>query len=50
VWVGAWLYVLEGRTHGRQPVVLLDTDQEENVAEDREITHYLYGGDERYRL
>jgi len=50
VWVGAWLYVLEGRTHGRQPVILLDTDQEENASEDREITHYLYGGDERYRL
>jgi len=31
-------------------VLLLDTDLEENRREDREITHYLYGGDETYRL
>lgn len=35
---------------GRQPVLLLDTDLHENHPEDREITHYLYGGDEVYRL
>jgi starch phosphorylase len=29
---------------------LLDTDLPENRPEDREITHYLYGGDDRYRL
>ncbi len=50
VWVGAWLYVLQGRLKGAQPVVLLDTDLEENRPEDRLITHYLYGGDEAYRL
>ncbi len=50
VWIGAWLYVLEGSTGGRQPVLLLDTDLDENSSEDREITHYLYGGDNAYRL
>ncbi len=50
VWVGGWLYVLEGQSGGRQPVILLDTDLGENNAEDREITYYLYGGDEAYRL
>jgi len=50
VWVGGWLYVLEGHMGGRQPVILLDTDLDENVAADREITHYLYGGDAEYHL
>lgn len=50
VWIGAWLYVLEGHMGGRQPVLLLDTDLDENRPEDREITHYLYGGDEAYRF
>ena len=50
VWIGAWLYVLEGHMGGRQPVLLLDTDLDENSHEDREITHYLYGGDSVYRL
>lgn len=50
VWVGAWLYVIESHMGGRAPVLLLDTDLPENRADDREITHYLYGGDETYRL
>lgn len=50
VWICAWLYVLEGHMGGRQPVLLLDTDLEENSIEDRGITHYLYGGDSVYRL
>jgi len=50
VWIGAWLYVLEGSMGGRQPVLLLDTDLNENSHDDREITHYLYGGDNVYRL
>lgn len=50
VWIRAWLYVLEGHLGGRQPVLLLDTDLEENSAEDRKITHFLYGGDNVYRL
>jgi starch phosphorylase len=50
VWVRGWLYVLKGQMGGRIPVILLDTDLEENNAEDRQITHYLYGGDAAYRL
>ncbi|HUY84827.1 MAG TPA: alpha-glucan family phosphorylase, partial [Steroidobacteraceae bacterium] len=50
VWVGAWLYVVEAQLGGRQPVLLLDTDYAENDSRDREITHYLYGGDDAYRL
>jgi len=50
VWIGAWLYVLKSHMGGRQPVLLLDTDLDENRPEDREITHILYGGDEAYRL
>lgn len=50
VWVGAWLLILESHMGGRAPVILLDTDLEENTPADREITHYLYGGDDAYRL
>lgn len=50
VWIGAWLYILESHLGGRQPVVLLDTDMDENSSEDRKITHFLYGGDNVYRL
>ncbi len=50
VWLGSWLYVVEGCTGYKQPVILLDTDMPINSPEDREITHYLYGGDANYRL
>lgn len=50
VWVGGWLYVLTGHMNGEQPIVLLDTDLEQNNIEDRAITRQLYGGDEAYRL
>jgi len=50
VWVSAWLYELVGRPNGRQPVILLDTDLDENTPEDRQITHYLYGDGISYRL
>lgn len=50
VWVGTWLYEVESHLGGRAPVILLDTDLPENAQTDREITHYLYGGDDAYRL
>lgn len=50
VWVGGWLYVVRSRRNGRVPVLLLDTDMPVNQPQDREITHYLYGGDEVYRI
>jgi starch phosphorylase len=48
--IQAWLYVQRSVTGGSVPILFLDTDIEENTKEDRELTHYLYGGDERYRL
>jgi starch phosphorylase len=50
VWVRAWLHVIESHLGGRAPVILLDTDLPENAPADREISHYLYGGDDEYRL
>jgi starch phosphorylase len=50
VWVQAWLYALAGGTGASVPVLLLDTDLDENAAEDRSITARLYGGDELHRL
>lgn len=50
IWIRPWLY-LHTCTHGHQiPILLLDTDLDQNAAADRELTHYLYGGDEAYRL
>jgi starch phosphorylase len=50
VLVQAWMYVQESITGGKVPIFFLDTDMPENSPEDRQITHYLYGGDQRYRL
>jgi starch phosphorylase len=46
----AWQYNVESLTRGCVPIFFLDTDVAENAPEDREITHYLYGGDLAYRL
>jgi starch phosphorylase len=48
--VKVWVYDQESLTGGVVPVLFLTTDVEGNVQEDREITDYLYGGDEAYRL
>jgi len=48
--VKAWRYLVKSQTGGEVPVYFLDTDVESNNPEDREITSFLYGGDERYRL
>jgi starch phosphorylase len=45
-----WVYEQESLTGGIIPVLFLTTDVEGNAKEDREITDYLYGGDEKYRL
>lgn len=50
VWIGGWLYEMDGDRHGKQPVILLDTDFDQNGDEDRRLTHHLYGGDAAYRL
>jgi len=48
--VRAWLYTYQSVTGGMVPVFFLDTDFETNEPQDREISFYLYGGNERYRL
>lgn len=48
--IKVWLYEVQSVTGGVIPVLFLDTDVEGNTPEDREITFYLYGGNERYRL
>ncbi len=48
--IAAWQFDVVGMSGFTVPVVLLDTDLPENVEADRSITHYLYGGDTRYRL
>ena len=50
VLVQAWKYDVKSLAGGTVSVLFLDTDLEENSSEDREITHFLYGGDQRYRL
>ncbi len=48
--VGVWVYEQESLTGGTIPVLFLTTDVEGNTQEDRGITDFLYGGDEKYRL
>jgi len=48
--IKAWVYNVQSLTGGVVPILFLDTDVEGNFPEDREITSFLYGGDERYRL
>ncbi|HVP10882.1 MAG TPA: alpha-glucan family phosphorylase, partial [Phycisphaerae bacterium] len=50
VHIAAWRYKITGITGFKVPVLLLDTDLPENAESDRTLTHYLYGGDARYRL
>lgn len=46
----AWRYEVVGNSQFRVPVYFLDTDLPENSPSDRSLTHFLYGGDQRYRL
>jgi starch phosphorylase len=48
--VRAWLNDYQSPTGGLVSILFLDTDVDGNAPEDREITSFLYGGDERYRL
>ena len=48
--IQAWLYQVKSITGGVVPVIFLDTDVEGNAPEDREITFYLYDGDQKYRV
>ncbi len=48
--IGAWIYSYQSLTKSVVPILFLDTDLPSNTQEDRDITSFLYGGDERYRL
>lgn len=50
VHIKAWLYTVKSPIGESVQVYFLDTDVEGNSPEDREITSFLYGGDERYRI
>ncbi|MGB7294299.1 MAG: alpha-glucan family phosphorylase [Candidatus Aminicenantales bacterium] len=50
VQVRAWKFDVRGVGGFIVPVYFLDTDLPENDDWDRTLTHFLYGGDERYRL
>jgi starch phosphorylase len=47
--VRAWQYIVQG-VSDVVPVLFLDTDVDENAVEDRTLSHFMYGGDDRYRL
>ena len=48
--VAAWRRCVRGMDGAVVPVLLLDTDVDENAVGDRSLTHFLYGGDADYRL
>ena len=48
--IGVWVYEQESLTGGTIPVLFLTTDVEGNTQEDRQITDFLYGDGETYRL
>jgi glycogen phosphorylase len=50
VTVRAWQYDIVGSSGFTVPLILLDTNIEENSPSDRELTAWLYGGDDRYRM
>lgn len=50
VWIRPWLYRLVCPLGHCVPVLLLDTDLDQNSPGDRQITDHLYGGDNAYRL
>jgi len=46
----AWKYDVIGIGGFKVPVYFLDTNLSENSEWDRTLTHFLYGGDQKYRL
>lgn len=50
VHIDLWQAQIVGHSGKRVPVILLDTDVQENAPEDRTITQRLYGGDLELRL
>lgn len=50
VQVRAWQHNIVGLSGYVVPLILLDTDVVGNADDDRALTDYLYGGDQKYRL
>ena len=50
VWIRPWVYLLAGSGERKIPVILLDTDLEQNTPADRDITGALYSGGDEDRL
>lgn len=50
VFITCWRFVITGVSGFEIPVYFLDTDVDGNSDWDRTLTHYLYGGDDHYRL
>jgi len=50
VQIRCWKFEAKGISGFVVPVYFLDTDLPENAPQDRELTDYLYGKDNRYRL
>jgi starch phosphorylase len=50
VLIQAWQHDIVGVSGFSIPLLLLDTNVEGNSSADRELTSWLYGGDDRYRL
>jgi starch phosphorylase len=50
VWVRPWLHLLRSPIGQTIPMLLLDTDLDENAEADRRLTDELYGRDQVYRL
>jgi glycogen phosphorylase len=50
VWIRPWLYELRSPLDRHVPIVLLDTNVQENDPQDRTITDRLYGGDKSERI
>lgn len=50
VQIRCWRYEVIGASDFTVPVYFLDTDLPDNTDWDRTLTHFLYGGDQRYRL
>jgi starch phosphorylase len=48
--IRVWYYPIHGISGYVVPVFFLDTNVEGNTEWDRELTKYLYGGDDKYRL
>ena len=50
VLIQAWEYSVTGVSGYCVPILFLDTDVQENSSSDRNLSYYLYGGDQKYRL